>query len=252
MLVLKSKDDIKKMKIAGEISVGALKIAKEALAPGVTTASVDSEIYKYILSRNATPSFLGYRGFPNSTCISINEEVIHGIPSDRKIRDGDIVSIDVGAIYEGFHGDTAATFAIGSITEEDKKLLDVTKECLRRAIEIAKKPYRIGDIGYTVSTYANENGFSAVEAYTGHGLGRSLHESPDVPNFGKKGRGLRLVEGMTIAIEPMINEGTEQIKVLDDGWTVVTLDKKKSAHFEMSIAITDSEPIILTNWYEVL
>jgi len=252
MVILKSNEEIKKMKKAGQIASYSLKIAKDALEAGVTTEKVDLEIHSYIVSQKGIPSFIGYRGFPNASCISINEEVIHGIPSTRRVVEGDIVSVDVGVIYDGFHGDNAATFAIGKISDDDSKLLEVTKECLFRAIAVARKPYRIGDLGYTIVSYANENGFSAVEAYTGHGLGRHLHESPDVPNYGKQGRGLRLTPGMTIAIEPMINAGGVDIRVLDDQWTVVTKDNSHSAHFEMSIAITDSDPIILTDWREVL
>ena len=252
MLILKSKEDISRMKAAGEIAAGALKTAKEVLAAGVTTRDVDSAIHEFILENDAYPSFLGYRGFPAASCISINEEVIHGIPSGRVINNGDIVSVDVGVIFQGFHGDNAATFAIGEISPEDQKLLDVTRECLFKAIAICDRSHRIGDIGSTVEGYANVNGFSVVKAYTGHGLGRKLHESPDVPNFGIAGRGLRLIPGMTIAVEPMINMGGTEIVVLDDGWTVITEDNKRSAHFEMSIAVTDEGPIVLTDWREVL
>ncbi|MCL1830484.1 MAG: type I methionyl aminopeptidase [Oscillospiraceae bacterium] len=254
MVIIKSASDIKKMKIAGEISVNALKIAKDALAAGVTTLSVDKEVTKYIISRNAKPAFLGYQGFPNATCISINNELIHGIPSNnRKVSEGDIVSIDVGVIYDRFYGDNAATFAIGEISEEDSKLLAVTKECLIKAIAIAVGGNRLGDIGYTIENHAHQNGFSIVEAYQGHGLGRKLHEDPSVLNFGIKGRGIKLIPGMTIAIEPMVNAGVKDIYVDPvDGWTVKTMDNLHSAHFEMSIAITDNDPIILTDWREVI
>lgn len=252
MLILKSTEDIRKMKIAGEICVEALCIAKDEITIGKTTASIDKVIHEYIFSRNAIPSFLGYRGFPNASCISINEEVIHGIPSNRKISDGDIVSVDVGVIYEGFHGDNAYTFAVGDISTKDKQLLEVTKECLFRAIDKAKLPYRIGDIGYTIESLANENDFSVVKAYTGHGVGKSLHESPDVPSFGRPGRGMRLMKGMTIAIEPMVNIGVSDIVVLDNDWTVVSKDNSRSAHFEMSVAITEDGNIILTDWRDLL
>lgn len=253
MLILKSNDDIKKMKVAGEISTGALAVAKETIRPGVSTAQVDNAILKYIIARKARPSFLGYLGFPNCTCISINEEVIHGIPSKKRIiHEGDIVSIDVGAIYEGFNGDNAYTFAVGEISSENQKLLDVTKECLFKAISVALPDNRIGDIGETVESYAKQNGFSVVKAYSGHGLGKKLHEDPSVPNFREDGPNPRIRKGMTIAIEPMINMGIGDIEVLKDRWTVVTKDGMNSAHFEMSIAITDGEPIILTDWREVL
>lgn len=252
MVILKTTRDLEKMKKAGEISVGALKTAKDAIKPGVTTAQINRKVHEYILSRGAKPLFLGYRDFPASVCISINEEVIHGIPSDRTVKDGDIVSIDVGAEFEGYCGDNAATFAAGDADEETLRLMRLTRECLFRGISAAKKGNRIGDISFAVQSLAEDNGCSVVREFTGHGVGRKLHEDPSVPNFGPAGRGPRLIPGMTIAIEPMINAGKSAIEILGDGWTVTTKDGSYSAHFEMTIAITEKEPVILTDWREVI
>ncbi len=247
MIVLKTAKEIQKMKDACRISAAALRVAKETLKPGVTTAHIDDAVRKYILSQGATPSFLNYGGFPKSACISINEQVIHGIPDDQTVlREGDIVSVDVGAYYKGFHGDNAATFPVGAVSAGAQKLMDVTQECLRRGIAAAVKGNRLGDIGFAVQSWAEKNGFSVVRDFVGHGVGHDLHEAPEVPNYGKAGHGVRLVPGMTIAIEPMINEGVFGVRVLDNDWTVVTRDGKLSAHFENTIAITDDGPVILT------
>ncbi len=247
MIVLKTAKEIQTMRDACRISAAALRVAKEALKPGVTTAHVDNEVRKFILSQGATPSFLNYGGFPKSACISINDQVIHGIPDDQTVvREGDIVSVDVGAYYKGFHGDNAATFPVGAVSPAAQKLMDVTRECLRRGIAAAVKGNRLGDIGFAVQSYAEANGFSVVRDFVGHGVGHELHEAPEVPNYGKAGHGVRLVPGMTIAIEPMINEGVFEVEVLDNDWTVVTADGKLSAHFENTIAITDDGPVILT------
>ena len=247
MIVLKTAKEIQTMRDACRISAAALRVAKEALKPGVTTAHVDNEVRKFILSQGATPSFLNYGGFPKSACISINDQVIHGIPDDQTVvREGDIVSVDVGAYYKGFHGDNAATFPVGAVSPAAQKLMDVTRECLRRGIAAAVKGNRLGDIGFAVQSYAEANGFSVVRDFVGHGIGHEMHEAPEVPNYGKAGHGVRLVPGMTIAIEPMINEGVFEVEVLDNDWTVVTADGKLSAHFENTIAITDDGPVILT------
>jgi methionyl aminopeptidase len=246
MIALKNKAELELMRAAGRISAEALQVGGEAVKPGATTAQVDAAIHKYILSQHAIPSFLGYNGFPRSACVSINEEVIHGIPSSRVIMEGDVVSIDVGAIYKGFHGDNAATFAAGAISPEAQMLLDVTKESLYKGIEAARKGARIGDVGWAVQSYAEERGMGVVRAYVGHGIGRKMHESPEVPNFGPPGRGPRLLPGMVIAIEPMINQGTGEVDDLADGWTIVTADGLLSAHFEHTVAITDNGPVILT------
>lgn len=247
MIYLKTSDDLKLMKKAGEIAAGALKAAENAIKPGVSTLYIDKVIYDYITLKGGIPSCLGYGGFPASSCISINEEVIHGIPSKTKIvKDGDIVSVDITASYKGFHGDNTATFAVGSVEERVLKLLEATKNSLTEAIKQAVVGNRIGDISNAVQTYAESRGYSVVREYVGHGIGKDMHESPSVPNFGKSGHGRRLEAGMTIAIEPMINLGCKEVRVLDDGWTVVTADGECSAHFEHTVAITENGPIILT------
>ncbi len=249
MIELKSAKDLDRMKKACEISAQAIKVAQSVLEVGVSTAYVDDKVREYIVSQGARPTFLGYGGFPKSACISVNEELIHGIPSSHKIiKDGDIVSIDVGAFIDGFTGDNAATFAVGSVSEEAKRLLSVTKESLLRAVASAQPGNRIGDIGFTVQSYVESCGFSVVKEYVGHGVGRKLHEDPEVPNFGRAGHGVRLVPGMTIAIEPMVNVGGPEVEVLANDWTVVTKDRQLSAHFEYSIAITENGPVVLTPW----
>lgn len=235
------------MKEACRISAGALRVAGEAVKPGISTAEIDRIAYEYIKSQGAEPNFLHLYGFPATACISVNDEVIHGIPSKKRIlREGDIVSIDLGAKKHGFNGDNAATFACGKISDEAQRLIDATRESLYEAIKVAVPGNKIGDIGACVQKYCEERGFSVVRDYTGHGVGKELHEDPAVPNFGTAGRGIRLLPGMTIAIEPMINQGTKNVKRLSDGWTVKTADGKLSAHFENTIAITKDGPVILT------
>lgn len=246
MIVCKSAREIEKMRRAGKITANALRVGGEAVCPGITTLEIDRIIKSYILSQNAKPSFLNYNGYPGSACISINEEVIHGIPGKRVIKEGDIVSIDVGAYIDGYHGDSAATFAAGKISAKAQELLEVTEKSLYLGIEQAVCGNRIGDIGYAVQTYIEKFGFSAVTDFVGHGVGAKLHEDPSVPNVGLPHMGARLEKGMTIAIEPMINEGDYRVKMLKDGWTVITADGKLSAHFEHTIAITDGKPEILT------
>lgn len=235
------------MKEACKISAGALRVAGEAVKPGVSTAEIDRIAYEYIISQGAEPNFLHLYGFPATACISVNDEVIHGIPSkERILKEGDIVSIDLGAKKHGFNGDNAATFACGKISAEAQRLIDVTRESLYEAIKVAVPGGKIGDIGSCVQRYCEERGFSVVREYTGHGVGKELHEDPAVPNYGTAGRGVRLLPGMTIAIEPMINQGTKAIRRLSDGWTVKTADGKLSAHFENTIAVTKDGPVILT------
>ena len=247
MIVLKTSRELSLMKEACRISAGALRVAGEAVKPGVSTAEIDRIAYEYIKSQGAEPNFLHLYGFPATACISVNDEVIHGIPSKKRIlREGDIVSIDLGAKKHGFNGDNAATFACGKISEEAQRLIDVTRESLYEAIKVAVPGNKIGDIGACVQKYCEERGFSVVRDYTGHGVGKELHEDPAVPNFGTAGRGIRLLPGMTIAIEPMINQGTKNVKRLSDGWTVKTADGKLSAHFENTVAITKDGPVILT------
>ena len=247
MVILKTANAIKKMREAGRLSALALKVGGEAVKPGVTTAEIDKVIYDFIMSQGATPSFLNLYGFPASACISVNDELIHGIPGNRVIKEGEIVSIDVGACLDGYHGDNAATFVAGTASEEAQKLLDVTKQSLYKGIEMAVVGNRIGDISSAVQTYCEERGYSVVREFVGHGIGRSVHEDPEVPNFGAAGHGPRLVNGMCIAIEPMINAGTRFVSTDSNGWTVRTKDGKLSAHFEHTIAITDNGPIILTD-----
>lgn len=247
MIVLKTKRELALMREACRISAGALKAAGEAVEPGVTTYEIDRIAYNYIKKCGAEPNFLNLYGFPATACISINNEVIHGIPSKKRVlKAGDIVSIDLGAKIDGFNGDNAATFAVGDISPEAKRLCDTTRESLYEGIKAAVAGGRIGDIGAAVSSYCEARGYGVVRQFVGHGVGAKLHEDPSVPNFGTPGRGVRLLPGMTIAIEPMINQGTERVETLADGWTVVTLDGKLSAHFEHTIAIAADGPQILT------
>ncbi len=247
MIVLKTSRELSLMKEACVISAGALKAAGEAVAPGVSTADINRVAHEYIVKHGAVPTFLGYNGYPAASCISINDEVIHGIPNKKRIiKAGDIVSIDVGATFNGYVGDNAATFAAGEISPEAQRLCDTTRESLYEGIKAAVAGGRIGDIGSTIQRYCEERGFSVVREYTGHGVGKVMHEDPSVPNFGTPGRGVRLLPGMTIAIEPMINMGVAGIRQLPDGWTVKTKDGKLSAHFEHTVAITANGPVILT------
>ena len=246
MIAIKNSRELSLMKEACVISARALQLAGEAVEPGVTTAELDRMIRKYIESQGAKPSFLGYGGFPASACISVNETVIHGIPDKRVIKAGDIVSIDVGAHLNGYHGDNAATFAAGDISPQAQALLDATRESLYEGIVQAVAGNRVGDISAAVQQYVEMRGYSVVRQFVGHGVGTNLHEDPSVPNFGTPGRGPRLLPGMTLAIEPMVNMGVPDVDVLKDGWTTVTRDGKLSAHFEHTIAITKDGPVILT------
>ena len=248
MIKLKNSEQLAAMKEAGRITGEALYIAGEAVKEGVSTYELDSIVRAHIEKQGARPSFLGYGGFPGSACISINDEVIHGIPSKKRIlREGDVVKVDVGAFYRGFHGDAARTFAVGNVTEEAKKLIEVTRQCFYKGAEQAVVGNRIGDIGSAIEAHAAENGFSVVRSYVGHGVGHELHEDPEVPNYGNAGKGARLCAGMTLAIEPMVNAGTYSVKVLGDGWTVKTADGSLSAHYENTVAITEDGPILLTD-----
>ena len=246
MICIKNSRELAAMREACIISARALKLGGEAVEAGVTTAEIDRLIRKYIESQGAKPSFLGYGGFPASACISVNETVIHGIPDKRVLKAGDIVSIDVGAYYGGYHGDNAATFAVGDISPQAQALLDATRESLYEGIAAAKAGGRVGDIGAAVQRYVEMRGYSVVRQFVGHGVGTNLHEDPSVPNFGTPGRGPRLVPGMTIAIEPMVNVGGSEVEILRDGWTTVTKDGSLSAHFEHTIAITTDGTVILT------
>lgn len=247
MIVLKSRKEIEGIRKACQISAEALRAAGQAVRPGISTAEIDRVARAYVESQGAVPNFLNYNGFPGSACISVNEEIIHGIPSkDKILKEGDIVSIDMGAMLNGFHGDNAATFAVGEISPEAQRLIDTTRDSLYEGIRAAVSGGRTGDIGYAVSKYCEDRGYGVIREYTGHGVGKRLHEDPAVPNYGTPGRGNRLRPGMTIAIEPMINMGTREIIQKPDGWTVVTKDGKLSAHFEHTVLITDGGPEILT------
>ena len=247
MIVLKTGRELKVMREACRISAEALKLAGSAVEPGVTTAELDKIAEKYILSQGAVPNFKNYNGYPATACISINNEVIHGIPSKKRvIQAGDIVSIDLGAKFEGYHGDNAATFACGDVSAEAKRLMDTTRESLYEGISAAVSGGRLGDIGAAIQQYVEKRGYSVVRQCVGHGIGTQLHEAPEVPNFGTQGRGIRLMPGMTLAIEPMINVGHYDVKVMPDGWTVLTKDGSLSAHFEHTIVITPDGPQIMT------
>lgn len=246
MISLKSPREIEAMRRAGRITAQARALAGSMVAPGVTTLEIDKAVRRFIESQGAKPSFLGYSGFPGSACISINEEVIHGIPSHRKLREGDIVSVDVGAFIDGFHGDCAATYACGQVSEEARKLIEITRQSFWEGIQHARPGQRVSDISHAVQQYVEANGCSVVRDFVGHGVGAKLHEAPEVPNFGPAGHGPRLQPGMTIAVEPMVNAGDWRVKVLKDGWTTVSLDGSLTAHYENTILITEDGPEVLT------
>lgn len=246
MIILKSDRELAYMRDAGKIVAETLAELKKAVKPEVTTLELDRIAEEYITKRGAVPTFKGYNGFPGNICASVNEEVVHGIPGLRKLKNGDNVSIDVGALINGYNGDAAITVGVGQIDDEVQKLLDVTEKSLYQGIEKAISGNRLYDISHAIQTYSEKHGYGVVRDYVGHGIGRSMHEDPQVPNYGSPGRGPRLKSGMTLAIEPMINMGTPEVKTLNDNWTVVTLDGKRSAHFEHTIAITGDKPEILT------
>ncbi|MCL2078116.1 MAG: type I methionyl aminopeptidase [Oscillospiraceae bacterium] len=250
MIIVKNAVELVKIRKACELSARVLKLAGERITAGMSTWELDGMIREFIERHGAKPSFLGYRGFRGSACISVNEELIHGVPSKKKIlKNGDIVSIDVGAFLDGWHGDNAATFAVGGFenaSDEAKRLLTVTEDCLYEGIRAARPGKRVGDISNAIQNCCESKGFYVVKKYIGHGIGRDLHEAPDIPNFGKAGKGPRLTPGMTICIEPMVNSSTSEVRLLSDNWTVAEANGNLSAHFEHTIAITESEPLILT------
>ncbi|MCL2200838.1 MAG: type I methionyl aminopeptidase [Oscillospiraceae bacterium] len=249
MIKIKSEKEVQLMRRAGKIAAAARSLAGKMVTEGVTTHSINKRVHDFIISQGAVPTFLGYSGYPASICISVNEEVIHGIPSSRKLQSGDIVSIDIGATKDGYIGDCAATFTVGDVSPLTQKLVEVTEQCFYEGLKFAKAGYRVSDISRAIQSYAEENSFSVVRKYVGHGVGSKLHEDPEVPNFVEKPRRRadpRLVPGMTLAIEPMVNIGDAAVKVLGDGWTVVTADLARSAHYENTILITCGEPEILT------
>ena len=246
MITLQSSHEIERMRRAGKSTAAARARAGEMVRPGVTTQEIDRAVEHFIRKEGAVPSFLHYNGYPASVCISVNDEIIHGIPGKRVLAEGDIVSVDVGAYIGGFHGDCAATFPCGTITPEAQDLIDVTRESFFQGSRYAREGHRLLDISAAIQTYVESHGYSIVREYVGHGVGAAMHESPEIPNYGHPGRGPRLLRGMTLAIEPMVNAGTAAIRQMSDGWTVRTLDGKWAAHYENTILITDGEPEILT------
>ncbi len=245
-MTIKTPAEIESMRKAGRIVEEVLQAMQKLVRPGISTEELDQAAAELIRSRNATASFLNYRGYPKSICASVNEQVVHGIPGGRTLQDGDIVSIDVGAYFGGWHGDAARTFFVGKVAPEVQKLVRVTRECFFEGFHMARAGNRLGDISAAIQAHAEAHGYGVVRELVGHGIGRQMHEAPDVPNYGKPGRGIRLEPGMTLAVEPMINLGTARVQVLSDGWTVVTQDKRPSAHYENTIAITDGAPELLT------
>lgn len=245
-MTIKTPAEIESMRKAGRIVEEVLQAMQKLVRPGISTEALDQAAAELIRRRNATASFLNYRGYPKSICASVNEQVVHGIPGGRTLQDGDIVSIDVGAYFGGWHGDAARTFFVGTVAPEVQKLVRVTRECFFEGFRMARAGNRLGDISAAIQAHAEAHGYGVVRELVGHGIGRQMHEAPDVPNYGKPGRGIRLEPGMTLAVEPMINLGTARVQVLSDGWTVVTQDKRPSAHYENTIAITDGAPELLT------
>ena len=247
MITLKSEHEIELMRRAGKITAAARDLARDMVKPGVTTQQIDKAVYHFIKSQGATPSFLNYNGYPASVCVSVNDEIIHGIPGKRMLKEGDIVSVDVGAYIGGFHGDCAGTYPCGQVSDQALDLIRVTQQSFFEGLKFAREGYRLSDISHAVQEYVESHGYSVVREYVGHGIGRRMHESPEVPNFGNPGHGPRLLRGMTIAVEPMVNAGSAAIRQMSDGWTVKTADGKNAAHYENTILITDGEPELLTD-----
>jgi len=248
---IKTDEEVELIRESSLLVGRTLAEAAALIKPGVTTLQLDTIAEEFIRDNGAEPGFKGYGGFPNTLCASLNEAVVHGIPNDRPLENGDLISLDCGVLKNGFYGDSAYTFEVGEVAPEIQKLLSVTKECLTLAIEQAVTGKRIGDIGAVVQTHAEENGFGVVRELVGHGLGRELHEAPEVPNYGRRGNGLRLVDGMVLAIEPMINLGTREVLTDEDGWTIVTKDRKVSAHFEHDIVVRKGKADILSSFVEI-
>ena len=252
MITLKSAHEIEAMRLAGKITAAARASAREMVKPGVTTQQIDKAVFHFIREQGAIPSFLHYNGYPASVCISVNDEIIHGIPGKRVLREGDIVSVDVGAYIGGYHGDCAGTYPCGQVSDEALRLIRVTQDSFFEGLKFAREGYRLSDISHAVQTFVEANGYSVVREYVGHGIGRNMHEAPEVPNYGKPGHGPRLLRGMTLAVEPMVNAGTAAIKQMPDGWTVKTADGKYAAHYENTILITAGDPELLTDPAESL
>ena len=252
MITLKSAHEIEAMRLAGKITAAARALAREMVKPGVTTQQIDKAVFHFIREQGAIPSFLHYNGYPASVCISVNDEIIHGIPGKRVLREGDIVSVDVGAYIGGYHGDCAGTYPCGQVSDEALRLIRVTQDSFFEGLKFAREGCRLSDISHAVQTFVEANGYSVVREYVGHGIGRNMHEAPEVPNYGKPGHGPRLLRGMTLAVEPMVNAGTAAIKQMPDGWTVKTADGKYAAHYENTILITTGDPELLTDPAESL
>ena len=252
MITLKSAHEIEAMRLAGKITAAARALAREMVKPGVTTQQIDKAVFHFIREQGAIPSFLHYNGYPASVCISVNDEIIHGIPGKRVLREGDIVSVDVGAYIGGYHGDCAGTYPCSQVSNEALRLIRVTQDSFFEGLKFAREGYRLSDISHAVQTFVEANGYSVVREYVGHGIGRNMHEAPEVPNYGKPGHGPRLLRGMTLAVEPMVNAGTAAIKQMSDGWTVKTADGKYAAHYENTILITAGDPELLTDPAESL
>lgn len=250
MIWIKNDSEIDLMRQAGRITGETLLLLGQKIVPGITTNELNTIAEDFILKHGARPSFKNYRGYPKAVCTSINSVVVHGIPDNTKLKEGDIISVDVGVYYKGFHGDAARTFPVGEISQEAKKLIEVTKQSFFEGIKFAKAGNRLGDVSSAIQNYAEQFGYGVVRSMVGHGIGGALHEDPDVPNYGTAGKGIRLREGMTLAIEPMINEGSYDIKMMPDGWTIKTVDGKLSAHYENTVAITTDQPELLTLWDE--
>ena len=246
MISIKSEKEIEFMREAGEIVAKVHALLKDAIKPGITTRALDQLAEEFIRAHGATPSFKGYGGFPGSICASVNDEVIHGIPGERILQEGDIISVDVGAFKNGYHGDAARTHPVGKVNDKALALIKVTEESFFEGLKFCRVGYRLSDISHAIQVYAESRGYGIVRDYVGHGIGRKMHEDPPVPNYGPAGRGPRLTKGMVLAIEPMINQGDYRVRVLDDDWTVVTRDGKWSAHYENTVVITDDEPLLLT------
>jgi methionyl aminopeptidase len=246
MVHIKSLEDVEKIRKASQIVGRTLQLLAQHVQTGISTLELDSIAESEIVKAGARPAFKGYRGFPKTLCVSINEEIVHGIPSKRKLKEGDIVSLDLGAIWDGFYGDAARTFAVGTITKEAQKLINVTRESLNIAIEQARQGNRIGDIGFAVQKFVEAYGYSVVREFVGHGIGRNLHEDPQIPNYGKPGQGPRIKAGMVFAIEPMVCQGGPEVDILEDNWTAITRDRSLAAHFEHSIAIMEDGPVVLS------
>ena len=246
MIIFKSPQEVEKIRASGRIVAGAIEELKNRIRPGILTKELDKIAEEFIIKSGGTPAFKGYRGYPNTLCISVNEEIVHGIPSARVVKEGDIVGIDLGVLLDGYYGDAALTLPVGEIDDKAKRLLEVTEASLYKAIDTAVPGKRVSDISYTIQSYVEDAGYSVVREFVGHGIGRSLHEDPPVPNFGEPGKGPQLKEGMVLAIEPMVNAGSCDLEILENGWTAVTKDKSLSAHFEHTVAITRNGPLILT------